>query len=311
MAYLYECSARSELCPTLRRRCNLLPVSFCDCGEIGAQRGSARSRLRVASAHRQRLCPSRLQRHRNPHLRFRNVARRKLRVAARDVRRILVRVRSQRARHEREPDPFVLTAGGAPPSPGHSARYFGTLGDNRPPYSWAQLQVFLNPQKSPADLRAFRSLRFWAKGDGGRYSVVLAKQTVTDYDHFQQDFVVSSDWSQVALPLSRFAQAGWGKKQPAVFDDVTQIQFSPAAFSHPFDLSIDHVELSPEDVVSTPIAYDTSSWFPYRGTIRSSDAARRSTSAACSTRPPASMARCSVTGRASRSPTARRSASGA
>ena len=70
------------------------------------------------------------------------------------------------------PDPFVLTAGGAPPSPGHSARYFGALGDNRPPYSWAQLQVFLNPTKAPADLRGFRSVRFWAKGDGGRYALV-------------------------------------------------------------------------------------------------------------------------------------------
>src|SRR3954470_11761278 len=87
------------------------------------------------------------------------------------------------------PDPFELTPGGAPPSPGHSARYFGTLGDNRPPYSWAQLQVFLNRSKDPVDLRGFRSIRFWAKGDGGRYAVVLAKQSVTDYDHFRQEFV--------------------------------------------------------------------------------------------------------------------------
>ncbi|HYQ15707.1 MAG TPA: hypothetical protein VEQ58_08120, partial [Polyangiaceae bacterium] len=62
------------------------------------------------------------------------------------------------------PDPFTLTSGGAPPSPGHSARYFGSLGDNRAPYSWAQLQVWLRPGKAPRDLREFRSIRFWAKG---------------------------------------------------------------------------------------------------------------------------------------------------
>ncbi len=164
------------------------------------------------------------------------------------------------------PDPFELTPGGAPPSPGHSARYFGALGDNRPPYSWAQLQVFLNSTKAPVDLRGFRSVRFWAKGDGGRYAVVLAKQSVTDYDHFRQEFVATSDWTQIALPLSDFAQAGWGKKQPNVFDDVAMIQFAPAAFSHPFDVSIDHIELSPDEVVLTPVAYDTEKWFAYRGT---------------------------------------------
>ncbi len=164
------------------------------------------------------------------------------------------------------PDPFVLSPDGAPPSSGHAARYHGTVGDNRPPYSWAQLQVFLNAGKSPRDLRGFRSVRFWAKGDGGRYSVVLAKAAVTDYDHFKQDFVATSEWTQVSLPLDGFTQAGWGKKFAPVFDDVVQVQFSPAAFSRPFDLSIDHVEMSPDEVVLTPVGYDTEKWFAYRGT---------------------------------------------
>jgi hypothetical protein len=160
----------------------------------------------------------------------------------------------------------VPSSGGAPPSPGHAARYFGSVGDNRPPYSWAQLQVFLTTARSPKDLRGFRSIRFWAKGDGGRYSVVLAKQSVTDYDHFHQEFLTTNDWAQIVLPISGFAQAGWGKKLPAVFDDVAQIQFSPAAFSRPFDLSIDHIELSPDEAVQKPVAYDTAKWFAYRGT---------------------------------------------
>jgi hypothetical protein len=164
------------------------------------------------------------------------------------------------------PDPFVLTPGGAPPSPGSAARYFGAVGDNRPPYSWAQLQVFLNADKAPTDLRGFRSIHFWAKGDGGRYSVVLAKQAVTDFDHFRQEFVAGSEWARIQLPISGFAQAGWGNKLPAVFDDVAQIQFAPATFSRPFDLSIDHVELSPDDVVLTPVAYASEKWFTYRGT---------------------------------------------
>ncbi len=164
------------------------------------------------------------------------------------------------------PDPFVLEKSGAPPSPGGSAHYFGTLGENRPPYSWAQLQIFLNGAKGPQDLRGYRSIRFWVKGDGGRYSVALSKASVTDYDHFKQEFVAPGSWTEVTLPISGFAQAGWGKRLPAVFDDVTQIQFAPAAFSHPFDLSVDHVELSPGEVVLEPVAYRTEKWFAYRGT---------------------------------------------
>jgi len=167
---------------------------------------------------------------------------------------------------EVSPNPFVVTSGGAPPSPGHSARYFGSIGDNRPPYSWAQLQIFLSSGKQPQDLRPFHSVRFWAKGDGGRYSVALVKRAVTDYDHFKQDFFAPSEWTQFTLPVSGFAQAGWGKKLPAVFDDVVQIEFAPASYSRPFDLSIDHIELSREEVVEKPAAYDTAKWFAYRGT---------------------------------------------
>lgn len=164
------------------------------------------------------------------------------------------------------PDPFRLTSGGAPPSPSHSARYFGTLGDNRAPYSWAQLQVALSPGFAPTDLRRFRSLRFWAKGDGGRYAVELVRRAVTDHDHFRQEFVAGSAWTQVVLPISSFAQAGWGKRLSPVFDDVEEIQFAPAAYAQPFDLGIDHVELSSEDAVLTPVAYDTHDWFAYPGT---------------------------------------------
>lgn len=164
------------------------------------------------------------------------------------------------------PHPFVLTEGGAPASPGRSARFFGSIGDNRPPHSWAQLQVFLDRARAPRDLRSYRSVRFWAKGDGGRYSIALIKQAVQDYDHFKQDFVAPADWTQIAVPMTAFKQAGWGKQHPPVFDDVVQIQFSPAGYSQPFDLSLDHVELGPEEVRQEPVAYDTTGWFPYRGT---------------------------------------------
>lgn len=164
------------------------------------------------------------------------------------------------------PDPFAATPGGAPPSPGHAARYFGALGDNRAPYSWAQVQVALRPDYAPKDLRAFRSLRFWAKGDGGRYAVELVRRSVTDHDHFKQEFVAGAEWTQIVLPLRGFAQAGWGKQLPTEFDDVEQLQFTPAAHSHPFDLSIDQIELSADEVVQKPVAYDTRDWFAYSGT---------------------------------------------
>lgn len=163
------------------------------------------------------------------------------------------------------PNPFVLEKSGSPASPGGSARIWGKLGSNKAPWSWAQLQIFVNKGRTAQDLGKYKSLRFRAKGDGGMYTVALVREAIKNYDHYRHDFVASSEWTEVALPLKDFAQAGWGDRVPQAWNDVTMIQFSPAEFDKPFDLTVDDITLSTEEVKLEPVAYDTKDWFAYRG----------------------------------------------
>ncbi len=163
------------------------------------------------------------------------------------------------------PSPFVLTDQGAPPSPDHSAHLWGTLGSNRAPWSWVQLQVILNPSQAPMDLTAYKSVRFWVKGDGGRYGVAFVKDAVKDYDEFHYEFTAPSEWTEIEVPLAELRQFGWGKAVPQVFDDVKRIHFYPAQYDKPFDLWVDHVTLAKSAREQQPIAYDTEGWFPWTG----------------------------------------------
>ena len=46
-----------------------------------------------------------------------------------------------------QPNPFKLSPGGSPKSPGNAAHIWGTLGASHAPWSWVQLQVFPNRTK--------------------------------------------------------------------------------------------------------------------------------------------------------------------
>ncbi len=165
-----------------------------------------------------------------------------------------------------EPNPFGLEAGGAQPDSKHHAHIRGTLGANRDPWTWVQLQLFLDRDKRPQNLNEFKSLRFFAKGDGGRYGVALVRQAVKNFDHFHYEFTAPSRWTEFRVPLEDFVQSGWAEKLPRTFDDVTTVQFYPAVHEKPFDVAFDDVQLSHQTVTNEPVAYDTRGWFPWAGT---------------------------------------------
>ncbi len=155
---------------------------------------------------------------------------------------------------------------GSPASPKGAGHVKGTLGADRAPYSWVQLQVFLDKSGGTKDISKFRSLRFMVKGNGGRYKVGLIKKTISDYDHYTFTFTAPAGWTEVRIPLDKFTQAGWGKHVDRKFDDVTMVQFSPAEFDKPFEFTVDDVALSTDDVVLEPVPYKTEGWLEYSGT---------------------------------------------
>lgn len=163
------------------------------------------------------------------------------------------------------PSPFQAEVGGATASPGHSAHVSGSLGSNKAPWSWVQLQLHLNPNRAAEDVSGFKTLRFFVKGNGGRYAVAFEKAAVTDHDHFRYEFTAPSTWTEVVVPLAELKQAGWGKRVPPRFDDVIRIDFSPVEFDKAFDFAVDHVVLSPREAKLEAKPYVTGDWFAWSG----------------------------------------------
>jgi hypothetical protein len=55
----------------------------------------------------------------------------------------------------------------------------------------------------PVDLSSRRELRFWAKGDGKTYRVLIFAES-KGFAPLVQSFVAGADWKEYALPLSAF-----------------------------------------------------------------------------------------------------------
>lgn len=160
------------------------------------------------------------------------------------------------------PDPFQLSAGGCDLSPSRAVHVSGKLGANRAPWSWVQIQIPL--QDAPVDCSRFKSIRFYAKGNGSNAVVRLCRAAVKDHAWHQVSFETTGEWQRYEFPLDMFRQA-WGKKLPADFTDVTQIQFAPLSYNEEFDLWIDHVVLSTRKAQLQHDDYSDSSWFPFQG----------------------------------------------
>lgn len=142
------------------------------------------------------------------------------------------------------PLPFERLTEGSPVSPGGSAMIRGRLGRNEEPWAWVHLNVFLDSEFRPVDVGRFRTVEFSARGDGKTYAVMLHRRAVDDGDDFRHLFTAPAEWTRIRLPISAFAQGGWGTARPAAYDDVVAVRFGVLAHDEPFELWIDDIALS-------------------------------------------------------------------
>jgi hypothetical protein len=137
------------------------------------------------------------------------------------------------------PMPFAAEKGGSPQSPGHSGRIHGHVGTGKAPWPWAMLALNL-PE---SDLRAYKGISFYIKGNGGPVRVQLLKGSVKDFAHFSAELNASRSWTKVNLSFKDFKQPAWATQVPAVFDDVEKIAFMAGAIGADFDFQIDDLTL--------------------------------------------------------------------
>jgi hypothetical protein len=135
------------------------------------------------------------------------------------------------------PFPLAITRDGSQ----NALHVSGHFGKSQAPWPYASL-VAMFPK---ADLTAFGAIRFRARGDGKKYSVVMIRDAVRDHATHRAEFVAGREWVRVELPFSTFQQPDWGKRVVPGWYDVTGIAFTPSAQfnDEDFDLWVDDVEL--------------------------------------------------------------------
>lgn len=124
----------------------------------------------------------------------------------------------------------------APGGAGGSRYALQVGGEIRPgfPYAWAGAAFY--PGTAPmqaANLSSAQSIRFWARGDGKTYRLMIYSQA-RGYLPGMMDFVAGAEWKQYTFPLSAFGTDG---------HDVTAIVFSAGSDPQKFGFQIDGVEL--------------------------------------------------------------------
>jgi hypothetical protein len=142
------------------------------------------------------------------------------------------------------PNPFTVSEGGSPASAGHSARIHGSYEKSLPPWPHIELKCALVAEGKSLDLSAYNAVRFWAKGDGGTYSLSLSRAMLADGLQFQGTFLASSEWRQITVHFSKMRPSRRGGRVKASWKDVTTLSFQPVhgLKAYEFDLSIDRVE---------------------------------------------------------------------
>jgi len=111
-------------------------------------------------------------------------------------------------------------AGGAA-STAYAMRMTGTVGAvNAPSYPCIGLGAQLSsdagtPVFHETDISSCTGIRFYVKGDGKSYYVKVpytnsSGATLTGYDDYKYVFSAPASWTQLNIPFTSFAQAGWG-----------------------------------------------------------------------------------------------------
>ncbi len=96
------------------------------------------------------------------------------------------------------------------------------------------------------DLTPYRALRLRVRGDGGSYRVVLATPPLTDFDHLSFWFDAPGAWRTLEIPLSSFAQTGFGAPREAGLERTLALQLLTSGAPHAsFELWIGELSLEP------------------------------------------------------------------
>jgi hypothetical protein len=101
-------------------------------------------------------------------------------------------------------------------------------------YAWAGAMFSPGVQPfAPANLSSKKAIRFWARGDGRPYRIMVFTQSA-GYNPSIQNIAADADWKEIVLPLSAFQTDG---------HDITGILFTAGGTPGSFQFAIDSIRL--------------------------------------------------------------------
>jgi len=116
----------------------------------------------------------------------------------------------------------------------HAMRIAGDI-SNAVPYAWAGAMFSPGAQMmSPVNLSSKREVRFWARGDGGKYRVMVFAES-RGFMPLSQDFTTTSEWQEFVIPISAFGGID-GK-------DLMALLFVGGPRPGPFEFFVDDVRI--------------------------------------------------------------------
>ncbi len=103
----------------------------------------------------------------------------------------------------------------------------------------------LNPNGRPVDVSPYAAVRFWAKGDSTPVRLFLETASIKDGDYYQTIFTPDQEWRQYIIPLTDFAQRGFGQAVGWTGTDVKAVVWVNAEVTgQPLALAIDQVSFT-------------------------------------------------------------------
>jgi hypothetical protein len=133
------------------------------------------------------------------------------------------------------------------------AGVFVPLGKRRTnafPDTMAHTNTALAPLETvvlPRDLRRYHGVEFFARGDGGVYTVELATSHVNGHDYYQFSFKTSPRWQKVQVPFGKLRQMAYGGKTALNREQSLALLFmhfqQPGAPATSFEFAVDQLVL--------------------------------------------------------------------
>jgi hypothetical protein len=98
-----------------------------------------------------------------------------------------------------------------------------------PEFQWGGFvgaRAWLQADGSPKDMSKVTGVRFYARGDGRKYRLLVSRENVKDGNHFAYEFTAPTEWKLFQVSFSKLAQSPYfGEQIPWSATNITGLGF--------------------------------------------------------------------------------------